>query len=100
MTGYGEKPFYLFWVFITLNIGFCIIFYFGDLDFCKMESVRGWEKIVTYLYFNNTTMLTIGYGDIYPVSIAAKIFTLILQLLGFIISTSFVALLLRRIFRY
>ena len=99
-AGYGEKPFRLFWLFISSNLIFTTIYSFFDFDFEKVKNYKGLEKFITYFYFNNTTMLTIGYGDIYPNSIVGKIFTIILQLLGFSISTAFVALLLRKIFRF
>ena len=58
------------------------------------------EKFFTFLSFNNTTMLTVGYGDVYPEGIGARIFVALLQLLGFAISSSAIALFLRKILRF
>jgi len=45
-------------------------------------------------------MLTVGYGDVYPVEGVAKLLVGLLQLCGFAISSAAVALFLRRILRF
>jgi hypothetical protein len=45
-------------------------------------------------------MLTIGYGDVYPLGIGARLTVIILQLLGFIISASAITLFIRKLLRF
>lgn len=101
--GYGEKPQNLILPFIGFNILFSLFFASTNLEFFYAPDLShsNWgEKFFNFLYFNNTTMLTVGYGDIYPLGLFSKMFVFILQILGFTISSSFVALLLRKLLRY
>lgn len=41
-------------------------------------------KYINAIYFACTTMLTIGYGDISPVSIPEKIITIFIEIVGVI----------------
>ncbi len=58
------------------------------------------SKAFNFYISTTPTMLTVGYGDIFPTGITAKVAVIILQLLGFAISSSAVALLLRKILRF
>lgn len=101
LTGYGEKPWRLATLFFFLNFLFSVMFTFLPFKFhYTIEPVNMVEKFFTFLSFNNTTMLTVGYGDVYPEGIGARIFVALLQLLGFAISSSAIALFLRRILRF
>lgn len=98
-VGYGEKPWLLLYIFFVTNFLFAFIFTIGKFNF-KGISTEPLQKFVDFVYFNNTSMLTVGYGDIAPDSIPAKIGVIVLQILGFIISGSAIALLLKRILRF
>ena len=46
------------------------------------------ELYVTSFYFTTTTILTVGYGDITPISITEKILCIFLMIIG-VVSFSF-----------
>jgi hypothetical protein len=101
--GYGEKPQNLILPFIGFNLIFALIFTFCNLDFeygANLLHNTWYDKLLNFIYFNNTTMLTVGYGDIYPLGFTSKLLVFILQILGFTFSSSFVAILLRKILRF
>jgi len=103
-TGYGEKPYRLISIYIALQVVFLFINfpYEGSiLQFKGLESTEYfWGKLIGTIYFNSTTMLTSVYGDISPLNALARIVVVIQQLLGFIVSASFLTLLLRKLFRF
>jgi len=101
LAGYGEKPWKLVLLFFGVNILFASIFFFGSFDFhLSSGQAKDCDKFLNFLYFNNTTMLTVGYGDTYPEGVGAKIVVSILQILGFAISGTAVALFLRKLLRF
>jgi hypothetical protein len=101
LAGYGEKPWKLVWLFFGVNLLCAVIFCLGSFDFnLPVDQTQKWQKFFNFLYFNNTTMLTVGYGDIYPKGAGAKIIVGILQICGFAISGTAVALFLRRLLRF
>jgi hypothetical protein len=101
LAGYGEQPWKLVWLFFGVNLLFASIFFFGSFDFYQCgNQTKDCNKFLNFLYFNNTTMLTVGYGDTYPEGVGAKIVVGILQILGFAISGTAVALFLRRLLRF
>ena len=68
---------------IILTVAFSFVFLicdaneFNGLD----EESDGLLKYFNRLYFTMTTMSTVGYGDISPASVRAKIITMVLQAL-------------------
>lgn len=51
------------------------------------------------LYFSFTTLTTIGYGDIYPVTAVGKIFTMAYSVIGLGIMASFLAVVVKKLDR-
>lgn len=101
--GYGEKPQNLILPFIGFNLLFSLIFVIFNFNFefgNNLSHSAWYDKLLNFIYFNNTTMLTVGYGDIYPLGFTSKLFVFFLQILGFTFSSSFVALLLRKLLRF
>ncbi|WP_088044511.1 potassium channel family protein [Bacillus sp. EAC] len=103
-TGYGEKPYRLIFFYISLQVIFLFINfpYEGSvLQFKGLNSTEKFlEKFIGTIYFNSTTMLTSVYGDISPLNALSRLVIVIQQLLGFIVSASYVTLLLRKLFRF
>jgi hypothetical protein len=100
-TGFGEKPFRLIKLYLALHLFFCLIMF---LPIFKLKGIEDnysfFEKAVRIFYFNNTTFLTIGYGDISPDNIPTMLVAIIEQILGFIAAGAFVTLTLRKLFRF
>jgi hypothetical protein len=101
LAGYGEKPWKLFFLFIAINLIFTLLFTFCPFDF-KFQGTEptGFDRFVSFFYFNNTSMLTVGYGDIYPEGTFTKVTVVVLQIGGFAISGAAIALFLKRILRF
>lgn len=111
LIGYGEKPFRLIRAYIVFQIIFISIyispFLYSSLSSLKLEGggityteTSLIKLIVDIFYFNNTTVFTIGYGDIYPSSLLSKIIVAFQQALGFSLTGGFVSLWLRKMFRF
>lgn len=102
-TGYGERPERLIGYFVLVNLIFTFIFYPYDNSVIKLQGFNHgssiFENIVDVLYFNFTTMISNVYGNISPQNSVAKLVVIIQQIFGFILTGSFVALFLRKIFR-
>ncbi|HEV7600165.1 MAG TPA: potassium channel family protein [Bradyrhizobium sp.] len=56
----------------------------GDFDE-RMFFWPGFEKLLDFLYFSTVTTATVGYGDVYPMSVAAKILTILQIGLSFVL---------------
>lgn len=48
----------------------------------KLQCRSGTYKIITTAYFSITTLSTVGYGDLYPISISEKIVGMFIMLFG------------------
>ena len=98
--GYGEKPFRIIKLILLYHILFLLLFLIPIFEFNNLPANISWEKIISIAYFNNTTMLTVGYGDIYPNDILTKFVVSMQQIFGFLITGSFITLSLRKMFRF
>ena len=94
------KIFYLFfgilWFFIYLIIGISQDFVSQGYAFCTstqnyISTSEIIEKPFDLLYFSFKTLTTVGYGDIYPESIAAKIFSNLEGIVGVMFPAVFIA---------
>ncbi|MEW9674155.1 potassium channel family protein [Ammoniphilus sp. 3BR4] len=103
-AGYGEKPFRLLKAYLILQVFFFFVMfpYEGTVVSLKgLESTQDlMDKIINTIYFNSTTMLTSVYGDISPSNTVSRLIIVVEQILGFIVCGSFVALVLRKLFRF
>jgi hypothetical protein len=100
LIGYGEKPWNLVWLFLLINVTFSIVFTLGNFKFHFPDRLNYFEKFITFFSFNNTSMFTVGYGDIYPEGVGARLVIFLLQIIGFTITSTAVALFLRRVLRF
>lgn len=98
LTCYGEEPSRLLWLFA----GFAVIFTTIYSLWPGLIGIKGRaiDKVISALYFYITTSLTVGYGDLTPVSNMGKILVMINELSGFCIGGAFISLSLRKLFRY
>lgn len=102
--GFGEAPTRLLYIFLGTQFIFLVLNYpykFSLLEFNGLVNTPDMGvNIVSTFYFNSTTMLTSVYGDISPSNSITRIVVVIEQTLGFVLTGSFIALFLRKVFRY
>jgi voltage-gated potassium channel len=80
--------------FVILVIIFTVIMIFGSIAIYTVESDSPDATIKTHedaLWFAITTMTISGYGDVYPVTIAGKVISVILIFLGLAIILGFIS---------
>lgn len=104
--GFGEHPINIFKVALITNMVVCFIFYIDkefSLNYLELTNIRKdntLDFMVDVIYFNVTTLFTVGYGDIFPLNSITKLLVVFQQVTGFIFTTSFITLFLRKLFRY
>jgi hypothetical protein len=101
--GYGEKPFRLIYPFIAVSVIYSIFFTSMDafLYNTQVKSISTFfDKLFEYFLNNNTTMLTLDSNDNYYPSRFINLVVFSLQIIGFTITSSFVALYLRLKIRF
>lgn len=104
--GFGEHPMNILKIAFLTNFVVCFIFYLDkkiSLDFLELTNIRRentLDFLIDVVYFNVTTLFTVGYGDIFPMNSATKLLVVFQQISGFIFTTSFITLSLRKLFRY
>jgi len=68
-----------------LGCGFHYISISGSHSWIKQFNIENSDWFVRYvycIYFSFVTMSTIGYGDIYPVSVEEKIYVIAMLIIG------------------
>lgn len=63
----------LFLLYIAINLMFSVVFYVLRV----LDGEHGSKKLFDYIYFSFVTSLTIGYGDLVPLSFAGKALAII-----------------------
>lgn len=78
----------LFWTAFMAHYMGCGFHFISDNDsdswmkLLKIDNSEWTTQYVFCIYFSFVTMSTIGYGDIYPVSISEKIYVIIMLTIG------------------
>lgn len=92
-----ENFFYLSFVYITILIGFGLIYILLETKGYRMlieqypsPPDNFVERLGTYVYFSGVTLFSVGYGDIAPVGFG-RIIAMLEALIGYTIPTAFVA---------
>lgn len=104
--GFGEYPINILKVALLTNMMVCLIFFIDrelSLNWLELTNIRKdntLDFMVDVIYFNMTTLFTIGYGDIFPLNSITKLLVVFQEISGFIFTTSFITLFLRKLFRY
>lgn len=82
------RPSFVYLLFATLTImsGFSILFHW--IESPTNPRIGGW---LDSLYFTVATMTSVGFGDIVPVTVVGKVFTIVMMLAGSAIYVSFTA---------
>ncbi|KAL1859165.1 hypothetical protein Plec18167_007454 [Paecilomyces lecythidis] len=79
------------WISLVISLTVWMMFWLlGGVAFWRSERDRGWTYFQA-LYFSYTSLLTIGYGDIYPVNNWAKPFFVFWSLLAVPTVTIFIS---------
>jgi hypothetical protein len=81
----------IFIVILALHLAGCLFYYMAYLDglspatwvgVAGIENASLWTKYLYSLYWSSTTLTTVGYGDIVPHTVAERLVTIPLMLLG------------------
>lgn len=106
-AGYGEKPYRLIIHFVILQVIFFFVYFPYNETYSKEfivikglnENNNLFENIIDIIYFNSTTLMSNLYGNISPDNWLAKLIVTFQQVIGFIVTGSFITLFLRKLFR-
>jgi voltage-gated potassium channel len=90
---------YLAWSVFLCSILAVFAYEYDLLPHLSDSSVTQGRPLIDYLYFEVITFTTVGYGDIIPSSVAAKILAMFTGLLGATHGVTFVAIVLQALTR-
>ncbi|PKG22011.1 ion channel [Niallia nealsonii] len=93
-----ENFIYLFFVYITIMIGFGLIYTLFQLNGFRVyldsqtivSPLNFFDTLLTGIYFSGITLFSVGFGDLIPVGIG-RIIVVIEALIGYTIPAAFVA---------
>jgi Ion channel len=90
---------YLFWsLFLCCFLAF-FAFEYDLLPHLPEASATQGRPVIDYLYYEVITFTTVGYGDIVPSSLPAKVLAMFTALLGATHGVTFVAIILQALGR-
>ena len=96
LFGYGEKPIYILGWSIFVILLFSVLFFYSRGIVSNYLS----ESKITYLnslYFSTVTFTTLGFGDIFPISLFSRVLVMLEALMGLFFYSLFVYSFGRRI---
>ncbi len=93
-----ENFMYLFFVYITIMIGFGLIYTLFQLNGMRVYNdgqllagpLNFFDTLLTGVYFSGVTLFSVGFGDLIPVG-AGRVIVVIEALIGYTIPAAFVA---------
>jgi potassium channel LctB len=92
-----ENFLYLMFVYITILIGFGLIYTILEakghevmVEMYPLPTDSFLERLEIYIYFSAVTLFSVGYGDIAPIGIG-RVIAMIEALIGYTIPAAFVA---------
>lgn len=93
-----ENFIYLFFVYITIMIGFGLIYTLFQLNGFRVyldsqtivSPLNFFDTLLTGIYFSGITLFSVGFGDLIPVGLG-RIIVVIEALIGYTIPAAFVA---------
>jgi hypothetical protein len=90
---------YLFWSLFLCCILAVFAFVYDLLPHPTASSPTECRPLIDYLYYEVITFTTVGYGDIVPVTVPAKVFAMFTALFGATHGVTFVAIVLQALTR-
>ncbi|MFT8321366.1 MAG: ion channel [Bacillus sp. (in: firmicutes)] len=93
-----ENFIYLFFVYITIMIGFGLIYTLFQLNGLRVfhdgqaitSPLNFFDTLLTGVYFSGVTLFSVGFGDLVPVGLG-RIIVVVEALIGYTIPAAFVA---------
>ena len=95
-----RQPFYVWIMFLVWSLFICCVLAgfatgYDLLPHTPEPSLTKSRPLIDYLYYEIMTFMTVGYGDIVPLSAQGKLLAICTALLGFTHGVTFVALVLQ-----
>ena len=86
--------FYIIWVFACIGLSLYLLGDEGASAYNLLEANRSQSLFIDFFYFTVVTVSTLGYGDIQPVSVGAKLVSIVEVLVGVFVLLSYVSIVL------